>query len=397
MSSYNPLNIVKRKIFENVEENSAESVIGEGSTIEVESTEGTVDDDAGSIAGGSGLASNTMLEDEGRNVSLERYLSDVNKGGVKLNSEKFKGLLAQRIYGLLQSSLRRSKYFSTVSRRTNTMEDAAINYSLRNRAHNAVFKWCVEHGDHIHVVHDCNYANGSCRCFGKQFMGHRHSRIFTSQKITASDWKRIIHYHFSEGRRVLYAQIGDTDYTGVFRRLKDLQSERGAEGSMGHEGYVEACKHEDEVLWTEPTTHGDAGLYEALSENSYETNSEGRRKRFKRAKEETNQEIIEKLILRICKVPLQDFITTDLYLESSVRFQNTMSVSFRNALHSVKLKFYNMQLRNYKKFYEELSEMPYWDSHNRESFDNKYIYVFVHVEKVFKIVINMAVCPRING
>lgn len=376
MSSYNPLNIIKNKIFEtqNVEEDNTESAVGESATVEDDTTEGVIHDDEGTATRGRGLAEDAIREDEGGDISVERYIFDVDKGRTKLDSQRFKGLLAQRIYGLLQSSLRRSKYFSTVSRRANTMEDAAINHSLRNRAHNAVFKWCVEHGDHIHIVHDCNYANGSCRCFGKQFMGHRHSRLFTSQKITANDWKRIINYHFSEGRRVLYAQVGDTEYTRIFRRLKDLQSQRSTEGDLGNEGYVEACQHEDEILWSEFVPHRNVGLHEAMSEDNNETNSQRGGKRIKRStKEETNQEQIESLILKICKVPLQDFITTDIYLSSKVRFQNTMSVSFRNALHSVKLKFYNMQLRDYKKFYEELTEMPYWDSHNRESFDNTYM------------------------
>lgn len=122
-----------------------------------------------------------------------------------------------------------------------------------------------------------------------------------------------------------------------------------------------------------PSGSGNAELYETMSEGNYETYSQGRRKRFKRSEEKTNQEVIEEIILKICKVPLQDFITTDFYLQHPIRFQNTMSVSFRNALHSVKLRFYNMQLRDYKKFYEELTEMPYWDSHNRESFDNTYM------------------------
>lgn len=374
MSSINPVTILSRKLLSNVEENNNQSADGESNITTSGTTGRAMEEDSSSTPGGSrGLATESNGENEGRDIGFTRYIHDVNNGRTEFNYDKFKGLMAQRIYGLLQSSLRRSKYFSTVSRRTTTMEDEAINYSLRNRAHNSVFKWCIEHGDHIHVVHDCNYANGSCRCFGKQFMGHRHSRIFTSQKITANDWKRIINYHFSEGRRILFTQIGDADLTRILHRFKNLQSQRSSEGNLGDEGYVEACKHEDEILWSQPSESGNAELYETVSEGDNETNSQGRRKRFKRSEEKTNQEIIEGLILKICKVPLQDFITTDLYLQSNIRFQNTMSVGFRNALHSVKLKFYNMQLRDYKKFYEELTDMPYWDSHNRESFDNVYM------------------------
>lgn len=388
MSEYNPVIRVARKFFQNVTENSENNSIEENSERSGEITVSEVNaDDIGDYSRGGGASGESTNEVPGNSRGITRYFEINDKYGDTRDPVEFYRGMAERIYGLLQRTKRKSKYYSFVSKRRNRIQDEATISTVFYRANNASFKWITEHGDHYHIVHDCTYSNGSCRCFGKQFVGHRSSRIYNSYELSQEDWYSIIKYHFSIGRRVHHVFIGSTDCTRIFARFETIQLKQRAEGDVVDEGHVEICRSENEVLWQSGSGSESDIPCEGDSKTIITETTERRRGKKRRTEEKTQQEIIEKLILEISKVPLQDFVTTDKYLQSNIRFMNTLSVSMRNALHTIKLKFYNMYLRDYKRFYEELNELPYWDSHNRESFDNVYMSLSMSKKYIRKLLI----------
>lgn len=91
--------------------------------------------------------------------------------------------------------------------------------------------------------------------------------------------------------------------------------------------------------------------------------------------------------MAIGKVPLQDFVTTQDFLNSEWKFHNDMSTVFKNAIKYAKYQFFNFQLRDYRNFYENLEILPYWDTTNRENFSNKYLSLEISKKLVYKLLI----------
>lgn len=66
---------------------------------------------------------------------------------------------------------------------------------------------------------------------------------------------------------------------------------------------------------------------------------------------------------------------------------NTLNAMFKNAINTVKLKFYNMRLRDYRRHYESLTVLPYWDTSTREEFNMKYLSLQASKKYVLKLLI----------
>lgn len=66
-----------------------------------------------------------------------------------------------------------------------------------------------EHGEHIHVSHICPYSGGTCRCsfflwgiFWNRDGRHRLRRITRDIELGVNDWRHILRYLSTGGRRV---------------------------------------------------------------------------------------------------------------------------------------------------------------------------------------------------
>lgn len=74
-----------------------------------------------------------------------------------------------------------------------------------------IFLW-VDEGDHLHIVHDCAYSNGTCRCRvlqGEDFRGYARKpmrRIKSIRDLDEIDWTNVILY-FIMGKRSCEAQV----------------------------------------------------------------------------------------------------------------------------------------------------------------------------------------------
>lgn len=288
--------------------------------------------------------------------------------------------LAKRLFGIVQESKRSSRYMSGVFFCGQYGRDDDVIETIRYKGRNSLFKWCVQHGKHYHVVHDCQFSNGSCRCF-QQYKFRRSSRKTVLVKnISLESFRAIVQYHFAEGRSTKILDVGGKNYSRLFNRYEDISNGQCASSSSEYEGHVEACFSEDEALWPEQfSTEQLSSDSEKFGGNSNSrSGSKMYRKRRRRdagEEKETAQEVLEELIFKICKVPLHDFVTTESFLNSKWRFSNPMSVMFKNAITTTKLKFLNMRLRDYRAFYENMAEMPYWDTSTREEFETKYLHI----------------------
>ncbi len=106
---------------------------------------------------------------------------------------------------------------------------------------------------HLHVVHDCSYTTGSCRCtwfkkaeivYGVRRRGRTKRRRRLCNKLSLSDIKDIFFYFTQKGRRAYYIKIG-----GRMERVPDESSTMAferSEGQQGLEGQSEQSPQDDD-------------------------------------------------------------------------------------------------------------------------------------------------------
>lgn len=299
--------------------------------------------------------------------------------------------LADRLYSNVRKRVRTSKYLSRVCWTRDNNFHQQLCHLIKSRATTVLFKWLTVHNNHYHIVHDCTYSNGTCRCFNKFEFTGRNSRVVATQDLSLEDIEFIIKYHFSRERRVEVLEIGGADYAGLFHRHKDVQPTFDTTGEDKFTGDVEICTQESEILWKSIngldnlSANGEGNP--SNGEDGPTTSRQSRKRRTPQEEKENVQEQLERIIMAICKYPIHDFVTTDKFLSSKWRFYNNMSTSFKNAISTVKLKFLNMDLCDYKRFYEQLDEMPYWDTNSRSDFDKKYMDIELSKRIVLKLLI----------
>lgn len=108
--------------------------------------------------------------------------------------------------------------------------------------------------NHVHIVHDCSYSNGTCRCSFIQkteIMHGQRRRIRSgrsrpnSNTIKSADIKNILHYFDKEPRSTYFIKIG-----GLVERLprrNKVMEEQRSSGCEGLEGQTEQNEEEDPV------------------------------------------------------------------------------------------------------------------------------------------------------
>lgn len=311
--------------------------------------------------------------------------------GLLLTVDQRNHYLASRLHSTVSKRTRTSKYLSAVTWRRDDKFHQQLLELVKTRATTVLFKWLTIHDDHYHIVHDCTFSNGSCRCFSKFKFERRNRRIVETQRLSYEDFYFIVKYHFGGKRRVEILEIGGHDYTRFFRGPKSIQSEVDPTGEAQYAGDVEVCSSESEILWAKHCGHeyiqSNGEVSSGYAESSSTTESTSRKRRAPNQEKENRQEKLEKLIIKICKVPIHDFVTTDLFINSNWRFYNNLSTTFKNAVSTVKLKFLNMRLCDYKHFYEQMEELPHWDTNNREEFVDKYLNLELSKRILLKLLI----------
>ena len=118
---------------------------------------------------------------------------DLLFGGYEhLSMGERRNVLANAISRLVQSNKRIGKYISAVYLSAGTAEDSVVRELVRSHATNSIFKWFVKHDDHYHIVHDCTYSSGCCRCFNKYPFTRKLRRLIPVQALTAEDFELLV-------------------------------------------------------------------------------------------------------------------------------------------------------------------------------------------------------------
>lgn len=168
--------------------------------------------------------------------------------GASRQSRDFARLL--RVVGA--GSRRTSVYISNVVSYTDDGDVWRYLDIVKRRSGGSIFKFFSIHGTgnrkHIHVLHDCAWNAGSCRCFqpGLRYTG-KYSGKTPMRDITEYEYERIFTYHMEGGRSMLYLKIGPVQWERIFHRSENLQMLRDSWSTAT--GSVEESDDENEVLW----------------------------------------------------------------------------------------------------------------------------------------------------
>nr|QOD39456.1 NS1 [uncultured densovirus] len=169
------------------------------------------------VSAGAGVHVGGGIGAAGRDRELPTWLS---KSSADLEQQYWKGFeeRADRIFGELQRS--DGELVRDVFRFENTRELEDFLRCIQTDANyrRGLLQVCGE-ATHVHVVHDCAYGNGTCRCNwykkAKTYGAHdrrdrRANRRNSCRSRTRADVQSLLFYYCSKGRSILYQKIGGT-------------------------------------------------------------------------------------------------------------------------------------------------------------------------------------------
>lgn len=335
------------------------------------------------------MADQVSGDGEGRNGGEGCREADDNTGGdVRRlgNSTSIIGRrFAKRFGELVDVSQRRSFYISQVFRSRSTKEDQEVIDQIASRGKNSIFKFVIRHGDHYHVLHDCAFSAGVCRCFGKLPLVRCNHKAQSVRSISPKAINQIIDYHFEDGRTIYYGKIGCTTECRFLVESGLVRSDEDSAGLSGGSS-MEVCASKAQLLWDEEPTRttlsdGEPFDSDVSGQHSEAANEQEQRTRGKRSatkKEEQGLtkrarliDTVESMHMSIVRAPLANTADT---LSWSKKCKHILqeSAEYRHGYNLAKLQFFWMKLRDYKKFYQNEYLTPHWGVNNMDNFYDFY-------------------------
>lgn len=140
-----------------------------------------------------------------------------------LDSERcgFRKLASETHTNYLESTHR---YLSEICAPKDGAEIIALIKEFRKLSRPSIsksFRLVSVHNTHVHVVHACNYANTTCRCYWLQVSHiwrrtciHRHRRRICIADLTVDDWTKIfnISLQMATQSKTLKAEVQMEDF-----------------------------------------------------------------------------------------------------------------------------------------------------------------------------------------
>lgn len=234
------------------------------------------------------------------------------------------------------------------------------------------FFFVSEHGDHLHIIHDCAKGNNSCRCpwktkvEGAQATLRKRKRVRAPVYIgslTEESWKAIILYFTSNGRHGKIFVLG-----GRIQRLQNgiANLEPRRRSKRGTSQLMEICDGEDSPE-----------LQQAFPNISSIGKGKRARNDITRAERETRKQRIsnkiERLIMKHPVCPLISICDIDEYLEDddlkTIRADNQI---VKDVIDYMGKRFCRYTLHDYNVFYKRPDCIPHFSAGYRD-FDDKYM------------------------
>lgn len=352
----------------------------------------------------SGGAIEIAIETEGMSggEQCNSILGD-SEGLLRRSEDTRSGFLTREIRKITQTDRRNCIYHSGVIGFDggNCEEIQAAIADVITRGKNCFFKFVIKHAGHYHVIHDCKWSNGQCRCFGPLFNklhSKRHTATNGITELSETSWQNIIKYHFQYGRILQYGKIGTCDGSELYDRLQGLQSNEDKEqngNTYETGGVVETCGGANEIIWQSTGGQTDIRSYtEHYTDGTAQNKTKSRKRKYGetepcRAKDE-EAEKIAKLIERICASPITDAERTTPWIESKYKMLNDQDYEVKKAKNFIHMKFSKFTIKDFIDFYDEREEADipcHWAANSVSDIDNIYFDLDTSIYKCIQLLI----------
>lgn len=238
--------------------------------------------------------------------------------------------------------------------------------------HRGIFFIVSQHGDHIHVVHDCTYSGGSCRCTWrkeveiKEGLRGRIRRPRQTGTFRKGDFKKIIKYFTTYGRKCHYFTI-----CGTTKRLY-LPSEHlentGLSNRLRVQERMEICgtSFYNELQEEQP-------YLQIIGTAKRASNEITRQNTSKRSRSNVVSIRIEKMIWNNLCFPPESIVHLDVWLNDDdlahIREDNPL---FRNAVDVVKSKMCKFTIHDFYTLYTNEECNPHFAAGHTNFYDYYY-------------------------
>lgn len=256
-----------------------------------------------------------------------------------------------------------------------------------------------EHGDHVHVVHTCNYATGSCRCSfllnAAAFQLCRRRRIRKNVRViqlSERDWSRIFQYLCSSPRNV--KEVGGQYFDGGLRSRYTHISE-GSNPECRPERLVETCllqgsgelqseqslRENGQNHTTGSVSQDDQdGVQDNGSTNVFQEEEEGsqegprqkksrRKQRFRMIREidVSKPQSIEELIYRYpCCPPEAFYNIPEFYANKNINWIDMKDFKVTIPLRNWAATLRRWSIHDFNKYYNDSTVFPYFNAYGSD-------------------------------
>ncbi|VVC42893.1 Helicase, superfamily 3, DNA virus,P-loop containing nucleoside triphosphate hydrolase,Parvovirus [Cinara cedri] len=235
----------------------------------------------------------------------------------------------------------------------------------------------ASHGEHLHVVHVCQYTNGSCRCRWLDESGRYQRNLVDGKRrslraagLDARDWRAVLCY-LSNDERVVEEVGGFTEDERLCTRFKHLSKTRPREfsqvGILDRSFETNPCN----VCLNKPDFKDGESSVEGDVLGSKDSGAEvGRHKRWKRGKQMVSEEYgpisIEQLLYQYPTCPpqaykkIKEFVNNP-NVNKTLENCKYAQVDVRNWCSRLNM----WTLKEFESYYNDITVKPYWNGYNR--------------------------------
>lgn len=332
--------------------------------------------DMGQSAGRDSMPSGIMVEDVGDNTTDSFAEGEIEAVNNSLEQE-LQSMVDRFVSIIEKENWEDSGYYVSDVYACESVEranDVGRKLAERARTFRRGFIGISIHGNHVHSIHSCAYANKSCRCSFKRFPEAQEDirRLLRKPRAIETfkrrDWENITKYFCTKGRRTTFFKINGTiqrlpiEITNLSNII--LSSENEGRPQSGLENCNDPLEYDPErKRGIAPKNDGPSGSR--------------KRRNIVVAGGENGiggiPGVILDLISKCAICPLSEIVYTNEYLtEAQVAIKRLDDRDVKNAIDARCSIINTWQRQDFIDFYAKEDTIKIWSSRSKDLFENYY-------------------------
>lgn len=223
-----------------------------------------------------------------------------------------------------------------------TTKLSEVIHNIAKAAHSNYFVAIAEHGDHVHVIHDCSYTSNTCRCTRIGYIRNDLRRVGrrnqSTGRITREYWENIINYFYKGTRELHYLEVGGEIWIQG-NKIRRLRFQTGKK--IGQEKLVE-----DEFFsrnFFDDLCHGS----DSDESGSDKATTDGENREKSKLRKGNQNDRIYEFILKFPCAPLNMIFNLPQWIKGPYKYLSKRNPKIDTIMNLVKLIFCDMTTTNY--------------------------------------------------